>query len=161
MARMTIKGTDELSAMLESVTAHSQEIAGRVLYEGAAVVYDQMSAAVSSLEVHRRGTYKDPGEYGGILPEWKTGLQESLGIAPHRHSGGTTDTSVGFDGYNGVPTQRYPSGMPNAMVARMVERGTSWFPAQPFIKKVKQASKAPAQAAMEKTAKQEISKYTK
>lgn len=161
MAKMAIKGTDEISAMLESVANHSQEIASRVLYEGAAVVYQQMSAGVSSLEVHHRGTSKNPGDYGGIPAEWKAGLQESLGIAPHRHSDGKTDTSVGFDGYNGDATARWPKGMPNAMVARMVERGTSWFPAQPFAKKIKKSAKSAAISKMEETAREEIAKYTK
>lgn len=154
MAKMTVKGSETVSAMLEAM-GNDQEIAGRIIYEGAAVVYKHLKGAVDGLEVH------SDGKYGGIRPEYKAGLQESLGIAPHKTGGGSTDTSVGFDGYNGVSTARWPGGMPNAVVARMVERGASWFPAQPFVKKAKSAAKGPAEEAMEKQAQEELEKYLK
>ena len=161
MAQATIKGTDQISAILEALGSNSQDIAGRILYKGASVVYDSMAAGVSSIQVHQRGTYSAPGAYGGVPAEWKEGLQESLGIAPHRHSGGKTDTSVGFDGYNGISTERYPGGMPNRMVARMVEKGGSWFPPQPVVSKAGKSARQAAIAAMEKQADEEIKKYTK
>ena len=160
MARMTVKGSEELYAMLESVQNHSQEIASRVVYEGAGVVVRAMAAAVAALPTDDSfGTADHPKS--GPSSIQKAGLVNSLGVAPHKHGGGKTDTSIGFDGYNALRTKRWPSGQPNAMVARSVERGTSFMRPNPIIKRSVSASKGAAVAKMEQTAKEEIQKLTK
>lgn len=160
MATMTVKGSDDVSAMLESVANHSHDIASRILYEGAGVVYRQLKAAVDALPTDDSyGTVEHPKTAPSSLQ--KAGLVASLGIAPHRGSGGTADTSVGFDGYNSVHTKRWPNGQPNAMVARSVERGTSFMRPNPFIKKAASSAKGAAVAKMEQTAKEEIEKLKK
>ena len=160
MAKMTVKGSDEVSLMLENLSEGARVIAAHALYEGAGVIYRHLKAAVEALPTDDGyGTENHPK--AGISSVQKAGLSESLGIAPHRDNGGTIDTSVGFDGYNSVHTQRWPQGQPNPMVARSVERGTSFMRPNPFIKRAASSAKGAAVAKMEQTAKEEIEKLKK
>ena len=71
---------------------------------------------------------------------------------------GFYNVKIGFDGYNSVKTKRWPSGQPNAMVARSIESGTSWMTKQPFMRKAEQASKSQCEHVMSETVDIEIKK---
>ena len=53
-----------------------------------------------------------------------------MGISPIKHDGDYINAKVGFDGYGSIPTKKYPKGVPNQLVARSVNSGTS------FLKKI-------------------------
>lgn len=60
-------------------------------------------------------------------------------------------THVGWDGYNGVKTKKYPNGQPVRMIARVVESGSSYFDKRPFINKtIKRARKKAEEQMKEK-----------
>lgn len=152
MARMSVNGTKQLSAMLESLGKDSQEIGKRALYDGAKVVADALRAKVEALEVDNE--YAWPGNpREGIRDYEKDGLAAGLGVADHR-VGGKIDTSIGFHGYNA-------KGKPNALIARSVERGTSFLKPTPIVQPAVAASRGAARAAMIKTAEEEINKRVK
>ena len=74
--------------------------------------------------------------------EDREGLADSLGIASMQDDGtGYLNVKIGFDGYNGIKTQRWPNGQPNQMVARSVESGTTWMKKNPFVRKAVTASR--------------------
>lgn len=153
MARMSVTGTRELSAMLESLGKDSQEIAKRGLYQGAKIVADAVKANISGLPVtDDYGTPSRPRD--GIRAYEKDGLMAGMGVASHRAGGGKVDTSIGFHGYNS-------RGKPNAVIARSVERGTSFMKANPVVKPALAATRGAAKAAMIREAEEEINKRIK
>ena len=88
----------------------------------------------------------------------KKGLEDSFGIAPIRNDNGFVNVKLGFDGYNGLKTKRWPNGQPNQMIARSVERGTSWMKANPFMKRALRKARKQAQEAMASRLQSEIQK---
>ena len=78
-----------------------------------------------------------------------------------KHENDGYNVLIGFDGYNGIRTKKYPGGQPNQLIARSVERGTSFRRAYPFIKKTVRSSKAAAQKKMLETYEEEVNKITK
>lgn len=139
--------------MLESLGKDSQEIAKRGLYDGAKVVADAVRARVEDLPVTDEYGWPDHPR-DGIRDYEKAGLAAGLGVADHRAGGGKVDTSIGFHGYNS-------RGKPNALIARSVERGTSFMKADPIVRPAVNASRSAARAAMVKTAEEEIKKRIK
>jgi hypothetical protein len=67
---------------------------------------------------------------------------------------------LGFDGYNDVVTDKYPSGQPNQLIARAIESGTSWLQPCHFMSKAQNANKAAVEAKMAETCDAEIAKRT-
>lgn len=160
MAKMTIRGLEDKIAELEELSIQAPEIIRRTLYEGAGVVADNMRQAIQGIPTDNRiGTPENP--VYGIQPMQKQGLEESFGITPMKHENDGYNVLIGFDGYNGIRTKKYPGGQPNQLIARSVERGTSFRRAYPFIKKTVRSSKAAAQKKMLETYEEEVNKITK
>lgn len=160
MAKMTVKGLDEVVDKLSMLGSKSDQVVKRALYEGAGVVADAVKSGIESIPTSEDwGTPNHPKS--GPTAEEKAGLQEGLGISSMETSGGRTDVSIGFDGYHGKGTKKYPKGKPVAMIARSVERGTSFMYAHKFIKPAARAAKSKAIAKMQQTAAEEIQKLTK
>ena len=61
---------------------------------------------------------------------------------------GYIHTKFGFAGYNSLKSKKYPKGHPNVMIARAVEKGTSFRRKNPFINKATKAAAKAAEAAM-------------
>lgn len=160
MAKMTVKGLREVENMLDTIASSSGEIASKGLYDGAGVVADAVKSAVDTIPVSNTYGTEDVKKRG-ISADERMGLKEAVGIAPHQESGAKVHTSVGFDGYVGNTTRKYPKGKPAAMIARSVERGTSFMYATPFVKPTVQKCRRTAQAAIEKTVREEIQKKQK
>ena len=92
----------------------------------------------------------------------KKGLWESLGVTPLSDDGkGFLNVKVGFDGYNRMNTKRWPKGQPNQMIARSIERGTSFMKANPFVKRAVAQTQKRAKEAMSKAANREFEKIMK
>lgn len=161
MAKIQIKAGDDLAARLYSLEAILQDkICGAAIYKGGEIVTDTIRESIESLPTDDRfvfgGTKKS-----GPSEKQKKGLSESLGIAKIRNDDGFLNIKVGFSGYNSVKTERWPKGQPNLLVARAVERGTSFMSANPFIKKSVAKARKRAKEAMVKEADREIKKIMK
>lgn len=160
MPKMSTKGLDEVITMLSTVAAKSEDVVKAGLYDGAGIVADAANASINTIPISNTwGTPEIPKR--GISVDERFALHEGLGISPMETSGGTTNVSIGFDGYGGEPTQKYPKGKPVAMIARSVERGTSFMYANPFMKPTAAKAKGAAIAKMNQTIKEEIQKLTK
>ncbi len=159
MAKMTVKGLDEVVDKLSMLGSKSDQVVKRALYEGAGVVADAVKESIKTIPISEAwGTQESP-KRGPTADEW-LGLREGLGISPMITANGRTDVSVGFDGYCGASTKKYPKGKPVAMIARSVERGTSFMYSTKFIKPAARAAKSKAIAKMQQTAAEEIQKLT-
>ena len=140
-------------AKIYALGAQATECIEAAVKEGANPVADAVRAALNALPVD--DSYHKPGELRqGPRTIQKTGMQAGLGISPVRDDSGFINVKIGFHGYNGMRTKKYPGGQPNAMIARSVEKGTSYMTANPFIDKAVKSARAEA----EKIMKQEIEK---
>lgn len=144
------EGIDNFSKMLEQLE-NTEELCGRILYEGARVVADACKESIRSLPV-QDGEYQGSSEKPliGITKTQKEDLEESFGITPMQVDNGVYHVKVGFDGYGSRPTKKYPRGVPNAMLARSIESGTTFRRKIPFIRPALIRSKEAAIQAMQK-----------
>ena len=143
MAKMSCKGLDEFASKISSMTERSEGVFKRGVYQGMSVIVKAVAAEIDKLPVaEEHGTPEK--KIRTINAKQKKGLKEGLGIAKIRNDGGVVNTRTGFEGYNGIRTEKYPNGQPNAMIARSVVSGTSFRSKNDFIRRAMSASKAEA-----------------
>jgi len=136
------------------------EIAKKVVRAGAQPVADEIRNKLNQLPSDTFRHLNKDEEFKG-LPEiqWKD-LSESLGIAPADvDNDGNTNTKVGFKGYGSHPTKKYPKGVPNALLARAVESGSSVRKKTPFVRPAVNKTRTAAVTEMEKAIQKEVKIY--
>jgi HK97 gp10 family phage protein len=154
MAKISFKGIEQYTNVLRSFSESTDAICGKAVYNGAAVVADEIKKNLEELPVDNGyGTEKD--KIDAINKKSKLDLIESFGITPLKKENGYLEVKIGFDGYGSVKTATYPNGIPNQMVARAVETGTSFRQKHPFVRPAISKTKNTAVQAMEETVKQE------
>lgn len=137
--------SNEYALRLSRLGDESEAIAKKAIYEGAKVLADQISRGIDAIP--------------NIHSYQKADLKKGLGIASMEDDGtGRWDTKIGFNGYGSVPTKKYPKGLPNILLARSVESGTSFRPKTPFVRRAVTAKRKAALSAMEETVDKEIRK---
>ena len=149
MARMEIRGFDELELRLSKLA--DPEIAKDVVMSGAQPVADEIRKSIEALPEDKFRYLKKNEVFTGVPKQQKQDLLDSLGItSPDIDFDGNTNTKIGFDGYGKLPTKKYPKGVPNQLLARAVESGSSVRKKTPFIRKAVNKSKKLAEAEMQK-----------
>ena len=161
MATIQFKKGDAYMAKLEKLAKESQKsVCGPAIYNAADLVANEIRQQLKSVPSDETwGTTGNPAN--GPSKIQKRGLYNSLGIAKMRDEDGFLNVKIGFDGYNELNTKRWPRGQPNQMVARSVERGTTYMEGHAFVKKAMSKARKPALAEMQKTADEEIEKIMK
>lgn len=157
MASFKFDGVTEYSQQLERL-ANSRKPVGFAVFDGAAVVADNVKNAINSLPTYTRA---GKGKIKGVTPQQKKDLLNGLGIARLREDNDFINVKVGFDGYGSRPTQNYPRGLPNQLLARAITSGTSFRVKTPAIRTAIRKSKEASQKAMQKRCEIEIEKLFK
>lgn len=157
MAKLKFSGLDEYVSQLKTLVTVSEVCIGRAVHDGAGVVADAMKAAIESLPIDERYV-KSGNTLNGISSLQKKGLIEGFGIATLRNDNGYLNVKLGFDGYNGVKTKQFPSGQPNAMIARSINAGTSFRQRVPFIDNTVRQQKDACEKKMKETFDKELKK---
>lgn len=161
MAKIEFKGLEEYRLKLQQLSALSEErVLGPAVYDGAEVAADMVRQELQSVPTDERWGTPDYPKAGPSREE-KDGLLDSFGITPIRNDNGFVNVKLGFDGYQGKPTRKYPRGKPNQMLARSVENGTSFMRPTAFMKSAIRKARKRAKAAMAKRAAEEIEKIMK
>lgn len=164
MATFKFEGLQELERKLNSLGAHSQEVAGRCVYAAAAIVADEVRKSLDGLKAvsDRQALAAYRRQEPGYLSEsQKAGLREGLGLATMLNDAGYIHTKLGFDGYNSVKSKRWPKGQPNVMIARSCENGSSAMLRQRFIAPGVSRARRRAEAEMAKVFDEETEKIMK
>lgn len=158
MATIQFKNGDDYLAKLSKLESKLRYgVIGGAVYAGAGIVTDAVRRQIEQIPTDEGfGTESDPTK--GPSKKQIAGLEESLGIAESQEDGGFYNVKVGFDGYNNIKTRRWPKGQPNQMVARSIERGTSYMQANPFMKRAVASTKKQAVEAMKNHVDREIEK---
>ena len=160
MAKLSFPGLSEYELVLSRLGEKTEEIAGKAVYEGTAIVADEIRKGIEGLPiVSGFGTEEKPLP-GGVTQSQKKGLLNGLGISKIRNDYGYINVKIGFDDYNSTMTKKYPNGQPNALVARGVEGGTSWKQKHPFVRPAVSRSKKASEKAMQEALDREIAKIT-
>lgn len=162
MATIQFKKGDEYLMKISRLAAASKDkVCGKAIYGAADIVANQIRSELMSVPTdEKHGTESEMAN--GPRKIQKKGLYDSLGIASMQtDERGNMNVKIGFDGYNEVKTKSFPNGQPNQMVARSIERGTSFMQANAFVKKAVSASKKQALDEIRKTVDTEIEKIMK
>ena len=163
MAKISFPGLADYELMLSRLAKGADDIAGRAIYAGAEIVADAIRSNIQGLQAV-------PDEVGAIAyaekspapltESAKEGLLDGLGISSMQDDNGYYNVKIGFDGYNGLKTKKFPQGQPNVMIARSLESGSSIAPKRPFVRPAVNAVKKQAEAKMAEIIDQEIKKIT-
>ena len=153
MSAIEVEGMEEYLALLDLNYKQMDRICGRSIYPGAKLISDDCKKRLINLKTDD-SLFSVATKYGRMLKgptkRQKQGLIESMGIASMRKRGGTFDVKLGFDGYNDVPSTSSKKGtQPNAMIARSVNKGTSFMHAQPFMDQSIDACRKPVEDKIE------------
>lgn len=162
MSFIKVEGMEEYLRLLDLNERQLTRICGRSVYPGAGLAYKECKKRLQAVRTDDH-LFKFAEQYNrqrkGITTRQKNGLIESLGIAPlKRKSGGIYDVKLGFDGYNDIVSPKYPKGQPNAMIARSLNKGTSFMESQPFMDQTIEAVRHPAEDAIEEQFYKELEK---
>lgn len=150
-------GIDQYIGELENLEFKSEEMIGHAIYEGANIVADAIKERLESLPID--DGYAGEGEkLTGIKTIQKKGLIEGFGIAKMKNENGYYHVKVGFHGYNGLKTKKFPAGQPNVMIARTIESGNSFTKKSPFVAPAVRSTKEPAEQKMAEVIDNEIEK---
>ncbi len=159
MAKFKVVGLDAAFDQFGVIAKDSEGIAKMCVYDGADVVADAVRRNIEGLPT------RDPKEHKtkprGATTEEKEAMLKGFGVAKMRTASGSIDTVLGFDGYDGKPTPKYPKGHAISMIARTIESGSSWLNKTPFLKTAYNSSKAAAEEAMARRFDEEIQKRGK
>lgn len=137
MAKINVgKGLKEYTKQLTQLYDVSRTAIGQTIYQGAAVV---AAAMVSEI----RGLPKD-----SCSPIEKADLIDGFGIARMQERNDFYNVKLGFDGYNRIKTKKFPSGQPNAMIARSIVSGTSFRQKNDFVGRATRKSLSEAEEKM-------------
>ncbi|MEL7610601.1 MAG: hypothetical protein AAGU74_14000 [Bacillota bacterium] len=149
MARMTFKASDEYALKLSRFAAGSDEIAKKAIYAGAKIVADKIKATLEGVPTEKFRYLRGGDQFGGLTRTQKADLLASFGITPiTRDENGDWNAKIGFDGYGSKSTNKYPQGIPNQLLARAVESGSSVRHKHPFVRPAVNATKQAAIAEM-------------
>lgn len=155
MARFQIRGLEEYERALSRLGGQTEEIAKKGVYVAVKIVADAIKEGLKGLPVIEGdvkglppvGTPESP--LTGVSRKQKEDLIESMGVPPiEMNPDGYIETKIGWDGYGSIPTKKYPKGVPNQMLIRSIESGTSFRKKNPVVRRAVTKSKKAAVAAM-------------
>lgn len=158
MAIIKFTGIDEYVRKLENLASYTDKLIGEAVYKGADVVANETKQALQSLPVDNSTNKATRTSINQIQ---KNGLIESFGIAKMRNDNGFLNVKTGFDGYNKLISNSYPTGQPNIMIARALESGTSFMPKNRVISRATSRAKKACEEAMKKSIEGNIEKLMK
>lgn len=124
---------------------------------GAAVVADQIKANLEALPEEEFRKLGEGEIFHGLPTGQKRDLVDSFGLTPiEKDKNGFIHTKAGFDGYGSFPTNAYPEGIPNQLLARSAESGSSVRQKTPFVEPAVKATRDEAVDTMNKVLEDEF-----
>lgn len=155
--KLEIIGVDELVQMFSQLADQAPSIAAQALYEGAGVMADEYSKAISSIKTEPF-KYATNGRKRYASPAEKSALDRKVGIAKFIGDGTEVDTLVGEpEGYANVAGERKAV----RLIARSINSGTSFMIKQPVFRKAQSTGRTEAKKAVVKAAEDMIKELIK
>lgn len=158
MASLKTEGVADIAVMFGKAAGAGTPIAKMTVYDGARVMADEIRRETGALPADQE-RYLSAGEkYAVITRRDRNDLAKHLGITKITNSGSGTRAVIGFAGYGSRKTHKYKKGLPMAMLARSLMKGTIVRNKSAFIDRAVSAASEKAQDAMVKTAEAAIAK---
>jgi len=162
MARMAFRASKEYELKLLQFQKSAPQVIIAAIYAGAKVIADAIKKALGELPTDQFRHLKEGEKFNGPTEHEKKDLIAAFGVTPiKRGKDNNFSAKIGFDGYGSIPTRKYPSGVPNQLVARSIESGSTVRKKTPFVRSTVTRAKKAAQEAMVKAADAEIEKIFK
>ncbi len=159
MARISFKGGDEYALKLSQLASGADDVAKKAIYQAAKIVADKISANIAALPTESYRYLRGGDKFSGVPEREKNDLKESFGVTPiQQNADGDWNVKIGFDGYGSTPTKKYPKGLPNQLLARSIESGSSVRQKRPFVRPAVNAVKKQAINEMHAVIDEEIQK---
>lgn len=164
MAKIEFKGINEYAKVLATLGNESEEIVKSAVYKGAAIVADEIKSGINSIPIQEGNNGLPPvgtpeNKLYGISRKQKGDLMDSFGLAPMENDGDYIQTKAGVDGYGSIPTKKYPGGVPNVMLMRSIESGTSFRDKHPVFRQATNRARKRAEEAMKNEIDNQMQKY--
>ena len=159
MAKIAFRKLPDYTHFLDRFSAAfaQDEILNKAVYAGSKVVADQIRANLEALPEEKFRQLKNGEKFSGVPEAQKQDLIASFGLTPiERDNTGFVNTKAGFDGYGSHPSKKYPQGLPNQLLARSIESGSSVRDKHPFVRPAVQATRQKAVEEMEKVINENI-----
>lgn len=154
VARVSFKGAEDYAKALKELefTAQQGKLLEDAVKAGAKPVADEIRRRLEALPTDKFRFLPEGEKFDGLPQRQKDDLADSFGLTPvDRDRRGFVHTKAGFDGYGSFPSKGYPNGLPNALLARAVESGSSVRQKTPFVRPAVNATRKEAEAEMDKT----------
>lgn len=141
---------------LEQVAADGATIE-KAVRAGAAIVADKIRANLDALPEEEFRKLGEGEMFRGLPAAQKRDLQDSFGLTPiEKDRNGFIHTKAGFNEYGSYPTKAYPDGVPNQLLARAVESGSSVRQKTPFVEPAVKATRKKAVETMNEVIEDEL-----
>lgn len=154
MAKISFPGLKKYGDALKQLefAMDNDDLIKDAVWAGAQPVADEIRRRLRNLPEEKFQRLPKGKTATVVSAHQKEDLLDSLGVAPpKRNKAGSVDTKVGFDGYGSYPTKTYPRGVPNALIARSVESGSSVRRKTPFVGPAVKDTRKKAVEEMDKT----------
>lgn len=157
---MQIIGPDNYISSLKNLGNNTERICKKAVYVAGGIVADEIRNGTKNLPNDKFKNLKESDKFSGVSDGQKKDLLNSFGISPiDRDRKGIINVKLGFEGYGSYPTKTYPKGVPNALLARSIESGSSVRQKIPFIRKAVMKTKKVALQEMEKSIESDMKIY--
>ena len=156
--KLKIKTGAEYIAKLNKLGNNADTISKKAIYNATSIVADEIKGHIKKIPLDNGyGTESD--KIRGISNKQKADLIDGFGITPIKFDEyGGINAKIGFDGYGSITTNKYPQGVPNQLLARSVESGTSFREKTPFVRPAVNKTRKKAVETMDRTIEEEIKK---
>lgn len=160
--KVDVTGFEALQRQFQDMEKDLNGAVKAALFNGAKIAADEVKAGLQSLptagtdqlDSDGNARYQRAGHMlSGPTPKQKEDLIESMGVASFREQNGKMTTSIGFNGY-GRSTWKGGQKLPNQVLMREVESGTSWMRKHPVIRPAVTRTREKIKAEMSKTFKE-------
>lgn len=165
MAGIDFDGIGDEIRKLEAIGSSKTfvKLSKKAVFKGSAVVALQIRKNIEALPTEPNRFLRDGDKFNVFTETNKQDLLSGLGISKIKEGDGGVYTQIGFAGYGSpeTATKSYPNGLPNALIARSVERGTSVRRKRAFVKPAIKAAEKSAEAAMQQSFEDDINQIMK
>ncbi len=162
MAKITFRRSSNYGIMLGKLadTYWIDHALKEAVQKGSAVIADEIRKNLDNLPEDKFHYLADGEMFAGVPRGQKKDLADSFGLTPiERDRDGFIHTKAGFDGYGSYPTNEFPKGVPNELLARVVESGSSVRVKTPFVEPAIKAKKKEAMETMGKVIDEKIKPF--
>ena len=158
MARIKTEGLADVALMFGKAANAGTPVAKMMVYDGARVMADEIRREIGALTDDKERFLRPGEKYAVITSRDKKDLAAHLGITKIVKTGAGVRAVIGFAGYGSKKTHKYKKGLPMALLARSLMKGTEVREKSAFIERSISKAGSKAEDAMAETGENALAK---